>query len=76
MVIPRVAATTQSVPLPAGSFVMIGNPGDGTATVSGADYLVSFNSTTNTYTAISQLPPGQGAWAFSFNGGTATMASS
>jgi hypothetical protein len=72
-----VSSTTVTVQLPPGQFVMIGNPGGGTATVSGANAVVlTFNPTSNNYTPTSQLAPGQGAWVASQTGGTITITSS
>ena len=61
------------VTLPAGHFVMVGNPGCTTATVSGADEVLMFNPSSNSYTSTTTLAPGQGAWAVSTKGGTLTM---
>jgi len=63
---------SMSVQLPAGQFVMIGNPGDTTATVSGADAVLVYNPSTQSYNQTTQLAPGQGAWAISMRGGEAT----
>lgn len=64
---------TMSVSLPPGQFVMIGNPGDSPATVSGADVLLVFNTATNNYAQTNQLAPGQGAWALSWSGAQAAI---
>lgn len=61
------------ITLPAGHFVMVGNPGCTTATVSGADEVVTFSPSTNGYTSTTTLSPGQGAWAVSVKGGTLTI---
>jgi PKD domain len=74
-VIPVSASASQSISLPAGHYVMIGNPGDNTATVTGADYMVTFSPSSNTYVQSTTIPAGGGAWVFSFNGGTATISS-
>jgi hypothetical protein len=65
-----------TVQLPAGQFVMIGNPGDTMASVSGADSVLVYNSSTGKYNQSTQLAAGQGAWAISMNGGTATLSNS
>ncbi|HTE84063.1 MAG TPA: hypothetical protein VK821_04970, partial [Dehalococcoidia bacterium] len=67
---------SMTVQLPAGQFVMIGNSGDTTATVSGADSVFVYSSATGSYNQSTQLAAGQGAWAFSFNGGSATLTNS
>jgi PKD repeat protein len=67
--------TSVAAQLPAGQFVMIGNPGNAPATVSGADLLLIYSPASNNYTQTTVLQPGQGAWAFSFGGGTATISS-
>jgi hypothetical protein len=65
-----------TIQLPANHAIMIGNPGSGTATVTGADYVAVFNPMTGQYQQSTTIGPGQGAWAWSANGGTATIASS
>ena len=45
--------------LPPGQFVMIGNPGDTVATVTGADALFTWNG--SQYTPVTQLSPGTGS---------------
>jgi hypothetical protein len=75
-IIPLAAGQGLSVQLPASHFVMISNPGSGTATVMGADFMVVFNTATNQYQATTSLGPGQGAWVWSWNGGTARIQSS
>jgi hypothetical protein len=52
---------------------MIGNPGSTTATVSGADSIMTYNASSSTYQQATSLQPGQGAWAISYGGGTATI---
>jgi hypothetical protein len=71
------SSSSTTVQLPPGQFVMIGNPGAGTATVSGANAVVlTYSPTSNGYTQTTQLAPGQGAWAASPTGGTLTITSS
>jgi hypothetical protein len=77
MTLPVVSLQTQTVTLPASQWVMIGNPGNTPATVTGADTVYSYNpaiTTGSPYTATTTLLPGQGAWAISISGGTATVA--
>jgi hypothetical protein len=62
--------------LPAGEFVMIGNSGNTTATVSGADTVLVYNPGTSSYLQTTQLAAGQGAWAISMGGGQATLTNS
>ena len=76
MTLPCVTAQTQRIALPAGHFIMVGNPTDGPVSVSGADVVDTFNPATNAYTTVTgtaTLGPGQGAWAFSRAGGTLTL---
>jgi hypothetical protein len=65
-----------TVQLPANHSVMIGNPGSGTATVMGADYVALYNPSTGQYQQSTSIGPGQGAWAWLANGGTVTITSS
>jgi len=59
--------------LPAGQYVMIGNPGDVAASVTGADVIFAFDPVANSYVQTTTLTPGQGGWAISDAGGTATI---
>ena len=70
--LPIVSPRVISVSLPAGQFVMIGNPNDGNALLSGADVVFTYDPA-NGYRSVSSLDPGQGAWAFSAGGGTLTI---
>jgi hypothetical protein len=71
------AVFSTTVSLPPGQFVMIGNPGTGTAVVSGANAVVlTYNPASGTYTPTTQLAPGQGGWAASQTGGILTITSS
>lgn len=66
------AATTQTlagggsasvtIDVPAGQYVMLGNPSLRPATVSGADLVYVFDPNANGYVATTTLQPGQGAW--------------
>jgi hypothetical protein len=67
-------AQTFSVFLPAGQWVMVGNPGSTTANVSGSDGLLVFDPTGNTYVPATTLAPGQGGWALSLSGAAVTVA--
>lgn len=69
---PTTAQTTRT--LPPGQFVLIGNPGDQNAAVTGADAVYIY--TGGGYQAATTLAPGQGAWAYSAAGGTVTIGAS
>jgi len=71
--IPTGGPQTLTVNLPAGQWVMIGNPGNTAAAVTGADVVYTY-STVGGYQAATTLAPGQGGWAISMNGGTASIA--
>ena len=74
--LPVVTAQTLHLTLPAGHFIMAGNPTDGPVSLSGADVVDTFNTATNQYsvaTGTVTLAPGQGAWVFSRFGGTLTI---
>jgi hypothetical protein len=58
--------------LPAGQYVMLGNPGSFPATVKGADVVYAYDPATG-YQQTTTLQPGQGAWVLSTNGGTVTI---
>jgi PKD repeat protein len=70
--IPPGSTGAVSVPLAAGGYVMIGNSGTTPATVSGADAVLIYDPIGG-YQPATVLEPGQGAWAFSASGGTATI---
>ncbi|HEY8742510.1 MAG TPA: hypothetical protein VIU62_05400, partial [Chloroflexota bacterium] len=74
--LPTVSAGRLTVQLPAGQWVMIGNAFDTTATVSGADSVMVYDSVATSYVQTTILQPGAGAWAFSSIGGQATIAAS
>ncbi|MFI5284536.1 MAG: hypothetical protein ACHQ0J_15640, partial [Candidatus Dormibacterales bacterium] len=71
------ASGPQSIdlPLPVDQFVMIGNPGESQAEVSGADVVYAYDATTGTYQQTTTLDPGQGAWAYSSSGATVALTS-
>jgi len=70
------AGSTVTVTAPAGQYVMVGNPsGRFPASVGGADVVYSYDPTDGYHrlTAADTLPPGAGAWAFSFAGGAIAL---
>jgi len=72
----NVAATgTQPapVPIPAGSFVLLGDSGGSALTVSGADAVWTYSPTSGSYTQTTTLLPGQAGWAYSTAGATASF---
>jgi hypothetical protein len=71
--IPTSSAQTLTVTLPALQWIMIGNPGNTPANVSGADVVYTY-SVSGGYQQTTSLLPGQGAWAISMSGGAATIA--
>lgn len=59
--------------LPPGQWVLIGNPsGDRTLPVAGADAVFTYDPLRG-YRYAAQLQPGQGAWAYSAEGGPASI---
>jgi len=73
--LPLTTSGSVSVNLPAGTPILIGNPGSSTATVSGATTVSTFDPASNNYVSTMTLKPGQGAWAESDSGGTVTISS-
>lgn len=72
--IPQVAEDTYTITLPAGQFVMVGNPFDLSANIIGADIVYTYNSgEPNPYIEETLLRAGQGAWVYSVSGGTVTI---
>ena len=73
--LPTVAAQTVAVPLPAGHWVMVGDPTGQTVTLSGADATWLYNAANpaSPWTITTTLNPGQGAFMYSQNGGTLTI---
>ncbi len=67
------SAPTLRINLPAGQWVMIGNPYSQTASLSGADVVFAYDPMSG-YRSVSALAPGLGAWAFSASGGTVVIA--
>jgi hypothetical protein len=72
--VPLSGSRSITLNLPALQWVMIGNSRGTSATVTGADAVYVYAPTTG-YVATSTLSPGQGAWAFSSNGGSITISS-
>jgi hypothetical protein len=70
--IPTAAGQTLTITLPAGNWIMVGNPGNTSATVTGADVVYTYNATAG-YQQTTTLLPGQGGWAISVLGGSATV---
>jgi len=70
--LPQTAAQTITVTLPAAEWVLVGNPGLTSATVSGADCLYVYTPG-SAYSSVTVLAPGQGGWAMSLNGGSVTI---
>jgi hypothetical protein len=62
-----------TLPLPAGEYVLIGNPIPALVTARGADALYVYDPETDRYTNSLMLHPGQGAWAYSALGGVITL---
>ena len=73
--IPTSGPQTLTVNLPALQWVMIGNPGNTAAAVAGADIVYTY-AASGGYQATTSLAPGQGGWAISTSGGTATISNS
>jgi hypothetical protein len=73
--IPASGPQTLTVTLPPGQWVMISDPGNTPATVSGADVVYTYSASSG-YQPTTTLQPGQGGWAISVLGGTATIVNS
>ena len=65
--------TSVTVTLPAGHFIMVGDPFTVPVSVTGADQVLVYNPTTGQYTSATTLNVGQGAWVKSNSGGTLTI---
>lgn len=72
--IPLTGPQTTVKALPAGHWIMIGNPGNTPATVMGADIVYAYSAGAG-YQSTTMLQPGQGVWVISVNGGTVTVGS-
>jgi hypothetical protein len=70
--LPVVAPQQASPQLPAGKWVMIGDPNFSPVSVSGADVVYIYLPGSG-YEQATTLQPGQGAWAYSAAGGTVTF---
>lgn len=57
------------IPLPAGQWVMIGDPYTVPIAFSGADAVYVYDTTTGEYQQVTALFGGQGAFAYSASGG-------
>jgi hypothetical protein len=68
-----VGSLTLTVPLPAGVWVLLGNPSAAPAGVSGADGLEVWDPAGGSWSQASTLAPGQGGFATSYGGGQATI---
>lgn len=62
-----------SVALPAGQYVAVGNPGEASVALQGADVAYVYDPSAGGYQPVTILQPGQGAWAYSAAGGTLTL---
>ena len=72
--LPAATASSVTVQLPAGQWVLVGNPGTGQATVGGVSATVfAYNPTAGGYSQATTIPAGQGAWAMSPTGGTLSI---
>jgi len=72
LTLPVVPLQAQSIPLPPGQWVMIGNPSSSPVQVLGGDVVYTYSPVSN-YQITNTLQPGEGAWIYSFNGGTLTI---
>jgi PKD domain len=70
--LPDYVGNAKQMPLPAGQWTQIGNPYSVPANVSGADIVYKYDASSG-YSAVTQLLPGDGAWAYSASGGTANI---
>jgi hypothetical protein len=66
------APLINSIPITAGQYAMIGNPGFGTINLTGvADAVIYvYDPVSGAYQQTTKLGPGQGVWAYSAAGGT------
>lgn len=62
-----------TLPLPAGQFVMVGNPYSVTAVIEGADTVFTYDAQSGMYQQNATLRPGAGAWVYSANGSPITI---
>jgi hypothetical protein len=73
--LPASSRDAVQITLPPNQPVLIGNPFNTDASVSGVDNLTIYQPQTGTYVTTFGLGQGQGAWAFSLKGGQATLRS-
>jgi hypothetical protein len=62
-----------AITLPAGQFILIGNPFGRVSTIAGADVVYTYDPTSGQYQQTSTLQRGQGAWAYSADGGAVAI---
>jgi hypothetical protein len=68
------SSTATTVTLAAGTYAFVGNSSTtATVTVSGADACFKYDPTSNSYSIVTTLGPGQACAAFSTNGATVTV---
>ncbi|MHB8577903.1 MAG: alkaline phosphatase family protein [Dehalococcoidia bacterium] len=70
--LPAAAASPGNFTLPAGQYVMVGNPSTGRTLVNGATVVYTYNPAAG-YQPATLLQPGDGAWAFSAGGGSLAL---
>lgn len=74
--LPVVGPVSTSVELPAGQWILIGDPGQAPVAASGANAVVfAYDTASARYEPTVLLSPGQGAWAYSAVGGSLTLSS-
>lgn len=71
--VPYNSGPCRSLAVPAGQFIMIGNPFSGPASVAGVDVVFSYDPVAGQYKQGDRLEDGQGAWVYSAAGGTLTI---
>lgn len=62
-----------AITLPAGQYIMVGNPLQQAVRLSGADVAYQYDAQYGAYRSDTLLPPGTGAWVYSAAGGTLSM---
>jgi PKD repeat protein len=71
--LPATGVQAISDTLPAGAYMLIGNPTGVQMNVTGPDVVNAYNAATSTYQPTTTLAPGQGAWAYSGAGAIASL---
>ncbi|HLZ70038.1 MAG TPA: Ig-like domain-containing protein [Dehalococcoidia bacterium] len=66
-------ATSLTITLPAGQWVLIGNPSQQTLQLHGADEAQTWDTASGTYLSVTSIGAGQGVWVYSQNGGELTL---